>query len=188
MRHRKRGRVLGRSPSHRVALFKNMASALLLTERDATDEENAPKHKGRIVTTIQKAKEARPTVERAITIAKRGIVAAEGASRFATTAERNSDAWKTWRKSGDYAKWVQAIAPLVNARRRCLRLLGDKQAVRILFDVVAPRYADRNGGYTRVVRLTGLRLGDAGQKAILEFVGQRDRGVTAAPAPAIETT
>ena len=64
---------------------------------------------------------------------------------------------------------------MVAARRRALRLLGDKQAVRILFDDIAPRFADRNGGYTRVLRLAKPRLGDAGTRAILEFVGKNDR-------------
>jgi large subunit ribosomal protein L17 len=53
--------------------------------------------------------------------------------------------------------------------------LGDKQAVRILFEEIAPRFADRNGGYTRVLRLAKPRLGDAGTRAILELVGKNDR-------------
>ena len=64
MRHRRRGRVLGRSPSHQRALLRNLASALFLTERDAEGEPNAPKIKGRITTTLAKAKEVRPLVER----------------------------------------------------------------------------------------------------------------------------
>ena len=64
---------------------------------------------------------------------------------------------------------------MVVARRRALALLGDKQAVRILFDEVAPRFVDRPGGYTRILRLAKPRLGDAGTRAILEFVGVRDR-------------
>ena len=76
MRHRRKGRVLGRSPSHRKALFKNLASALFLTERDAELDENAPKVKGRIVTTLPKAKEVRPLVEKCITIAKKSLIAA----------------------------------------------------------------------------------------------------------------
>ena len=54
MRHRKKGRVLGRSPSHRVALFRNLAAALILTERDAEPDDNEPKVKGRIITTLRK--------------------------------------------------------------------------------------------------------------------------------------
>src|SRR5262245_7716218 len=188
MRHRKRGRVLGRSPSHRKAMFHNMASALLLTEREADDDEpNKPKIKGRIVTTLPKAKEIRPLVERCVTIAKRVLDAQEEAEQYATTAERNTEAWRAWRKGSEWVKWSQAIAPVVNARRRALRLLGDKQAVRILFDDIAPRFRDRAGGYTRIVRLPSVRLGDAGQKVILEFVGVRDRAAQTAVAPTIET-
>jgi large subunit ribosomal protein L17 len=66
-------------------------------------------------------------------------------------------------------------------------LLGDKQAVRILFADVAPRFADRNGGYTRILRLAKPRLGDAGTRAIIEFVGVRDRVRQRAERPAFET-
>jgi len=179
--------VLGRSPSHQRALLKNLASSLLLTERDAEDEDNAPKVKGRIVTTLQKAKEVRPLVERCVTIARHALVAQNEADQHATTAERNSEAWHTWRKSDKWAKWNKAIAPVVAARRRCLMLLGDKQAVRILFSDIAPRFADRPGGYTRVLRLAKPRLGDAGTRAIIEFVGVRDRVTERAERPAFET-
>src|SRR5690348_6792412 len=113
MRHRKRGRVLGRSPSHRKALFHSMATALFLTERDATDEANAPKIKGRIVTTMPKAKEIRPLIERCVSIAKRVLDAQEAAEQHATTAERNTEAWRAWRKGSEWGKWAQAIAPVV---------------------------------------------------------------------------
>src|SRR5688572_15275333 len=175
MRHRNKGRKLGRNPSHQRALLRNLASALFLTERDAELEDNAPKVKGRIITTLPKAKEVRPVVERCITIAKRVLPSVEEAAKFGTTADRNTQAWKDWRKSENYTKWNQAIAPVVNARRRALRMLGDKQAVRILFADVAPRFADRQGGYTRILKLAKPRLGDAGDRAILEFVGVRDR-------------
>ncbi len=186
MRHRRKGRTLGRSPSHQRALLKNLASALFLTERDAEDDENKPKVKGRIVTTLQKAKEVRPVVEKCITLARRSMAAQEAADQFATDAERNTEAWRQWRQSDQWKKWVDAISPVVRARRRALELLGDKQAVRILFDEVAPRFADRPGGYTRVMRLAKPRLGDAGTRAILEFVGVRDRVHQKAQAPQFE--
>lgn len=71
----------------------------------------------------------------------------------------------------------------MTARRRVTTLLGDKQAARILFEKVAPRFADRPGGYTRILKLATPRLGDAGARAMLEFVGP---AVEAAPAPAVE--
>lgn len=174
MRHKKRGRRLGRSSSHRKAMLKNLASSLILTERDAEFEANAPKVKGRVVTTLHKAKEVQPLVEKCVTIARKSLVASESAEQFATKAERGSDAWKAWRSDG-WSQWAEARAPVVAARRRVLRLLGDKQAVEILFSDIAPRFADRPGGYTRVMRLANTRIGDAGQQAILEFVGQNDR-------------
>lgn len=186
MRHRRKGRILGRSPSHQRALKRNLASALFLTERDATDDDNAPAVPGRIITTLEKAKEVRPLVERCITIARRSLPAEQAAEKFATSAERNTPAWRDWRKGEQWKKWVAARAPVVNAKRRCLRLLGDKKAVRVLFDTVAPRFADRNGGYTRIMRLAKPRLGDAGTRAILEFVGVRDRKVKKAPAPTVD--
>jgi large subunit ribosomal protein L17 len=63
------------------------------------------------------------------------------------------------------------MAPAVKARRRVVQLLGDKQAARIVFEEVAPRFVDRPGGYTRILKLATPRLGDAGPRAILEFVG-----------------
>jgi large subunit ribosomal protein L17 len=180
MRHRRKGRVLGRSPSHQRALLRNLASALMLTERECeADEVGAPKVAGRITTTVAKAKEVRPLVERCITIAKRGLVSIEQAKEFGTTAARDSAAWKQWRESEQWRTWAQAIAPAVTARRRVVRLLGDKKAARIVFERIAPRFVDRPGGYTRILKLSTPRLGDAGPRAVLEFVGSGpkvDRG------------
>lgn len=175
MRHRRRGRTLGRSPSHRKAMLKNLASALFLTERDATYDDNAPKVNGRITTTLHKAKEVRPLVEKCITIAKKSLPAAEQARKLEPTADRGTDAWKKWRQSDDWKKWATAQAPVVAARRRVIQLIGDKEAAKILFDSVAERYVDRPGGYTRILRLATPRLGDAGERAILELVGKNDR-------------
>lgn len=186
MRHRRKGRKLGRNPNHQRALLRNLASSLLLTERDAEFDENAPKVKGRIVTTISKAKEVRPLIEKCITIARRSLAASDAAAEHETSAERGSQEWKTWRNSEKWNAWNQAIAPAVAARRRCITLLGNKEAVAILFDEIAPRFADRPGGYTRIVRLAQPRLGDAGQQAILEFVGVRDRVVQKSEKPAFD--
>jgi len=172
MRHRRKGRVLGRSPSHQRALLRNLASALMLTERESdAGEVGAPKVAGRIITTLAKAKEVRPLVERCITIAKRGLVSLDKAKEFATSAERDSAEWKKWRTSGQWSQWVRAVSPAVVARRRVVQLLGDKKAARIVFEKIAPRYVDRPGGYTRILKLATPRLGDAGPRAMLEFVG-----------------
>lgn len=187
MRHRRKGRKLGRHPSHQRALLRSLATALFLTERDAEGEDNAPAVKGRIITTIQKAKEVRPVVEKCITIARRALPHQDAADQLEPNAERNSAEWREWRTSEQWKQWNQAIAPVVAARRRALRMLGDKQAVRILFEEIAPRFIDRDGGYTRVLRLAKPRLGDAGTRAILELVGKNDRVRKTATKPAFET-
>ena len=157
MRHRRKGRVLGRSPSHQRALLRNLASALFLTERDAEFDKNAPKVKGRIITTIQKAKEVRPMVERCITLARRSMKHLDAAQAYAPptgndgAVDRNSEAYKSWKQSPDWNKWRVAVAPVVNARRRVFTLLRDKQATQLCFDEVAPRFADRQGGVLAAV-------------------------------------
>ncbi|MCP4507306.1 MAG: 50S ribosomal protein L17, partial [Fuerstiella sp.] len=85
------------------------------------------------------------------------------------------DAWRDWRTSDKWQKWSQTIAPAVALRRQAFSLLRDNDAVSILFEELAERFADRDGGYTRVVRLPNVRLGDSGQQALIEFVGERDR-------------
>ncbi len=193
MRHKKKGRRLGRSSSHRKAMLRNLASSLLLTERDDAYYEgmvgpdggkvNPPQYKGRVVTTLQKAKEVRPMVEKCITIAKKALPHQEAAEQYATDAERNSSAWKQWREGEQWQKWNAAMAPFIAARRRAFSILRDKDAVEILFEDVAPRFVDRPGGYTRVMRLAKPRLGDAGTRAILEFVGVHDRVTQTSQAP-----
>jgi large subunit ribosomal protein L17 len=122
MRHRNAGRKLQRTSSHRAALFRNMAAALIKHEQ--------------ITTTLAKAKELRPYTEKLVTLAKKG--------------------------------------GLANRRLAHARLLDDTQLVK-LFDVIATRYADRPGGYCRVVK-AGIRLSDAAPMAIIEFI---DRDVDA---------
>jgi large subunit ribosomal protein L17 len=188
MRHRRKGRVLGRSPSHQRALLRNLASALMLTEREVeVDEVGAPQVAGRIITTVAKAKEVRPLVERCITIAKRGLAAAEKAKQFAVSAERDSAEWRQWRAGEQWQKWAAASAPAVTARRRVITLLGDKQAARVVFEKIAPRFVDRPGGYTRILKLSTPRLGDAGPRAVLEFVGSEGRSGQA-PAPQVQAS
>ena len=164
-------------------MLKNLASSLFLTERDAELDDNQPKVKGRVITTLPKAKEVRPLVEKCITIARRSLPHAESAEQYAVDAERGSDAWKKLRTSDKWRQWADARAPVIAARRRALQLLGDKQAVQLLFDEVAPRFADRPGGYTRILKLATRRLGDAGAHAIIEFVGVRDRIIAKSEKP-----
>ena len=132
MRHRVAGRKLQRTSSHRAALFRNMAAALIKHEQ--------------ITTTLAKAKELRPYVEKLVTLSKKG--------------------------------------GLSNRRLAHARLMDDTQLVK-LFDVIGPRYAERNGGYIRIIKgaigsggkiLGGIRSSDSAKMAIIEFV---DRDVSA---------
>jgi large subunit ribosomal protein L17 len=126
MRHNNAHRKLGRVTEHRIALLRNQAIALLRHER--------------IETTLPKAKELRPFVERLITIAKRGVAGSDGAARA------------------------------LHARRLVLSELPDKDVVGKLFETLAPRFAERPGGYTRILRV-GFRRGDAAEVAQVELVG-----------------
>ena len=116
MRHARSGKKLGRSPSHRRALYSNLTGALITH--------------GRIETTEAKAKAVRPLAEKLVTLGKRGDL---------------------------------------HARRQAFSELRSNEVVHKLFSDVAPRFADRPGGYTRIVKL-GPRQGDAADMALIEFV------------------
>ncbi len=134
MRHGVSGRKLGRTTTHRLAMFANMAASLIKHEQ--------------IKTTLPKAKELRPIVEKLVTLGKRGDL---------------------------------------HARRAAIAKIGDEEMVRKLFDVLGPRYKERNGGYTRVLK-AGFRLGDAAPMAVIEFV-ERDtsaKGVDSGPVESAE--
>jgi large subunit ribosomal protein L17 len=138
MRHRVGGRKLQRTSSHRAALFRNMAAALIKHEQ--------------ITTTLAKAKELRPYTEKLVTLAKKGglsnrrLAAARiyNSNRNLTSAETNN-------------------------------VVESQSELKKLFDVLAVRYADRAGGYIRVIK-AGIRASDAAPMAVIEFV---DRDVSA---------
>ena len=116
MRHRISGRKLNRTSQHRQMLFRNMSQALIRHEQ--------------IVTTLAKARELRPVVEKLITLGKRGDL---------------------------------------HARRQAFARLRDDAMTAKLFETLAPRYAERSGGYTRIIK-AGYRYGDAAAMAVIEFV------------------
>jgi large subunit ribosomal protein L17 len=143
MRHLVRGRHLNRKPPHRTAMLRNMAAQLFAHER--------------IITTVAKAKELRPFAEKLITVAKRAIAAA-GADKDEKTG----------------------ALKLLHARRRLIAKLGGKkivpvkdEAVNVIAKIIAdiaPRYANRAGGYTRVIKRSERRLGDAAPTAFIELM------------------
>ena len=152
-----------------------MATSLIRSVRVDEDDPTPPRVPGRIVTTVPKAKELRPFVEKLVTMARRAAIHEAAAEEFNTTAERNTDEWRSWRQSDKWRQWADTVAPAVTLRRRAFSMLRDIEAVDVLFDEIAERFEERAGGYTRIVRLAKVRLGDAGQQALIEFVGERDR-------------
>lgn len=186
MRHRMKGRKLGRNASHRKAMFRNMAASFIRTVRVDEDDVDGPLVAGRIKTTVPKAKELRPMVEKLVTLARnaRRDADAAGMDSLRSDAERGSDAWREYRKSDQWREFKKAEAPYGAARRKAFSILRDADAVDILFTDLVDRFSDRDGGYTRVVRLAERRLGDAGEQAIIEFVGKNDRVQSSAAAPA----
>ena len=136
MRHRVAHRKLGRISEHRTALLRNQAEALLRHER--------------INTTVAKAKELRPFVERLITVAKRGLAEGADSSRA------------------------------LHARRLVRRDLADREVATKLFESIAPRFAERPGGYTRLLRV-GRRQGDDAELAQVELVGSEFTPESEAP-------
>jgi large subunit ribosomal protein L17 len=144
MRHRVAHRKLGRVTEHRIALLRNQAEALLRHER--------------IETTVPKARELRPFVERLITIAKRSLKETEG--NGAAKAKANGA------ESPERAAKVRKLT----ARRLIEADLHNKAVVTKLFDTIAPRFEGRPGGYTRLLKI-GNRRGDNAEVAQLELVG-----------------
>jgi large subunit ribosomal protein L17 len=187
MRHRRKSRVLGRSSSHRRALLSNLASSLFLTTTGLAGQSNA-KVPGRIVTTLEKAKEVRPLVEKCITLAKNSLPSIEEANKYATSASRGSEDYKRWRSSESWVNWCNARTPFVNAKRKALSMLRDKRATEALFAYVGPMFVERPGGYTRIVRLAAPRLGDGGTRAVIELVGKNDRTRKASSKPDIDSS
>ncbi|SRR5712691_9874509 len=173
MRHRIKGRKLGRNSSHRKALFRNLSRALILTCEH--ESEGTAKADGRIRTTLAKAKEARPFVEHLVTTAVKAKKAASEAGTLICKHGRGSDEWKQWRQTEAGQTWLTAQAKYIHRQRLLFDVLRSRHVVRLLIDQVAPRFLDRAGGYTRVVRLAKRRLADGARLAYLEFVGEPTR-------------
>ncbi len=148
MRHRIAGKKLGRDTEHRIAMRRNMAIALLTH--------------GQITTTLPKAKAVQPLVEKLITTAKRGTLTArrQVIKQIGNPLHVDFD--------------VKAVNPADVPQHKINRygeLVSGPRVVAKLFDEIAPRYAERAGGYTRIVRLDKHRIGDGGDLCVLQLVG-----------------
>jgi large subunit ribosomal protein L17 len=162
MRHLKAGRKLGRNATHRLALMRNLTRALIENER--------------IITTLEKAKEARRFVEKLITLAKKGTLHARRIVIARLGPVGKADLYEVVEQEG----------------RKVEVPTGDS-VVQKLFNDIAPRFADRPGGYTRVIKRHERRLGDAGHTAYLELLKEgetkvRARTPASAPAPRVTET
>ncbi len=145
MRHRVYGRILGRRTNHRKAMFRNMAVALFTH--------------GQITTTVPKAKALRPFVERLITMAKKGDLH----SRRRAISALGGDKHMMTDEEGEGV-----------VRNRFGELKKAPKIVKHLFDEIGPRFADREGGYTRIFRLGNNRLGDGADLCVIQLIGEED--------------
>ena len=164
MRHRKRGRHLNRNAAHRRSLFRNLSRALITHEK--------------IVTTLPKAKELRPFVEKLITLAKRAHAAIAGAAGKGEAEEK-----KAKLKALHYRRMAMAeLGPthgtaiwnkdeeIVEDPLNTSTKKSADTVLKKLFREIGPRYASRSGGYTRVIKQHYRRLGDAGATAVIELL------------------
>lgn len=150
MRHRVKGRILGRKTNHRRAMWRNMAVSLFTH--------------GQITTTLPKAKSLVPFVERLITAAKRGdlharrqVLSALGGDVLMIRGDDDENIRRN--RYGEITEQTR---------------VGSPRIVRHLFETIAPRYKDRDGGYTRIIRLSQHRIGDATDLVVLQLVGEKE--------------
>jgi large subunit ribosomal protein L17 len=154
MRHRRAGRKLNRNATHRLALYRNLAMALFRHER--------------IITTVEKAKAVRPFVEKLITLARKATLEPEKAlharrlvlSRLGTPSNAE-------------------VKPALDEAEA-----DNRKVIVKLFTELGPRFKDRPGGYTRIIKRHERRLGDGGKTAFLELLKEGETKIRAVPAPA----
>lgn len=173
MRHRRAGYKLGRTASHRAATLRNLAVGLF--------------EHGQIVTTLPRAKAVQPMVEKIVTLAKRGDIHARRLVTAKLGHDRKAFAWLHLHKDASDAEKdivrrqserAQAFFNIPDAskveRNRYGELRKAPKIVKHIFENIAPRYKDRAGGCTRIVKLAKRRIGDAGALCVLQFVGNEE--------------
>ena len=173
MRHRKAGYKLGRTTAHRTAMLRNMAASLF--------------EHGQITTTIPKAKALRPFVEKIVTKAKTGDLHSRRQVISMLGGDRRSFAWSHVPSNADEAdrqavdtlrERAEVFFPIPDSaeveRNRYGELRKAPKLVKHIFENIAPRFEDRNGGYTRIVKLGRHRLGDAGELCVIQFCGAEE--------------
>ncbi|MEM1109549.1 MAG: 50S ribosomal protein L17 [Planctomycetota bacterium] len=147
MKHGVYGRKLGRKTNHRIAMWRNMAVALFTHNQ--------------ITTTIPKAKSLQPFVEKLITAAKKGDLASRR---------------RVIKKLGGDSIMIRDEDDENVDRNKYGEVVGGTKIVKHLFDEIAPRYADRSGGYTRIIKLGISRIGDGSDLCVIQLVGSEEAG------------
>lgn len=173
MRHRKAGYKLNRTTAHRQAMLRNMAASLF--------------EHGQITTTVPKAKALQPFVEKIVTKAKRGDLHARRRVISMLGQDRQAFAWSHVPKNAteeererieSQREFTEGFFDIPASdeieRNRYGEIRKAPRLVKHIFDNVAPRFADRAGGYTRIVRLGRHRLGDAAELCVIQFVGNEE--------------
>lgn len=173
MRHRRAGYKLGRTTAHRASTLRNLAAGLF--------------EHGQITTTVQRAKAVQPMVEKIVTLAKRGDVHSRRLVAAKLGRDRKAFDWifVGKRDTEEERAHVNGMRERAEAffnipdsstveRDRFGDIRKSPRLVKHIFENVAPRFKDRAGGYTRIVKLGRFRVGDAGELCIIQFVGNEE--------------
>jgi len=173
MRHRKAGYKLNRTSAHRQAMMRNLAASLF--------------EHGQVVTTLPKAKAVQPMVEKIVTKAKRGDLHARRRVIAMLGRDRHAFDWRYLAKNADEAEKDRHQQMSESAeqyfdlppadqteRNRFGEIRKSPRLVRHIFENVAPRFAERQGGYTRIIKLGRHRIGDAAELVLIQFVGAEE--------------
>lgn len=172
MNHRRKGRKLNRNATHRLALFRNMSRALITYET--------------IKTTVPKAKELRMFVEKLVTMAKKAAILAEKIAASTDDAEKKKLSAQALHLRRQAMAWLGPThgTGIYDKKGEPVEDKTTNTVLKKLFNVLGPRFKGRPGGYTRVLKLHEVRLGDAGAQAIIEFLKEGEQKVKQKGAPA----